>query len=297
MGRFWRALFTRQPDPIEAGAPLPAQLQPFPTNDRASNRAGFDHNSSSIRASTMLQEYELPEGWSQEVVGESHYQAALLDLTGRRVAKSWEDGIAVRASLVPEPENPYDRNAVVITVSGRPVGYLPRAEAAKYQPSLLKLWHRGQLGSCAGTIVGGGAKSYGIWLRIAEPDILGVFLAAPEHVHPVSGSNEVIVIGEERHQETLQEVGGPGRYLATLHPSTVAKGKYAGSPTAEVQLAGRRVGALTYQMGARYQGLLDRTASGGMVLGCIAETVREEARGLQVRLMLPSPRELADIGP
>ena len=63
-----------------------------------------------------------------EVVGESHYRAAL-----RQVAGEAPDGGSVvehKAALVPDPSNPYDRNAVKVLIDNRQVGHLSRELAS-----------------------------------------------------------------------------------------------------------------------------------------------------------------------
>ena len=63
-----------------------------------------------------------------DVVGESHYQAALNRIAGGKT----EDGhqIECTAILVPEPTNSHDRNAVKVMIAGAQVGYLSRTHAA-----------------------------------------------------------------------------------------------------------------------------------------------------------------------
>lgn len=62
------------------------------------------------------------------VVGESFYQDALLAIAGPK----GEEGAchACLATLVCEPSNPYDPNAVAVTIDGRKVGHLNREQAA-----------------------------------------------------------------------------------------------------------------------------------------------------------------------
>lgn len=62
--------------------------------------------------------------------------------------------------LVPDPGNPYDRNAVAVFVRGLHVGYLERADAAQYHQPIAEVtrrrggallvssqqWARGRLG-------------------------------------------------------------------------------------------------------------------------------------------------------
>lgn len=104
-----------------------------------------------------------------EVVGESHYQDALWRIVG---GLSWEH---VRhhtvAVLLPEPDNPYDANAVQVLIGAELVGYLSREDAAAYRPGLLRLMESSTNGLVAleCVICGGGERADGLGL-------LGVFL-------------------------------------------------------------------------------------------------------------------------
>jgi collagen type III alpha len=59
------------------------------------------------------------------------------------------------ADLTPEPTNPYDKNAVVVTVAGEKVGYLSRDEAPRYLEALREAGFDGQSAKVAAKIVGG----------------------------------------------------------------------------------------------------------------------------------------------
>jgi predicted Zn-ribbon and HTH transcriptional regulator len=105
-----------------------------------------------------------------EVVGESHYQEALWEAVGGiRVDPVREDCVAL---LVPEPNNPYDPNAVRVVVEGKTVGYLSRENAALYLPGLRRLMANchGGLVALRGVIVGGGPREN------HRVGFLGVFL-------------------------------------------------------------------------------------------------------------------------
>ena len=65
------------------------------------------------------------------IVGESHYQDALF-----RISRS---GTTCEATLVPEPANPFDPNAVAVYIEGMVVGYIPRSHARKYHRRLATL--------------------------------------------------------------------------------------------------------------------------------------------------------------
>ena len=104
-----------------------------------------------------------------EVKGESYYQDALWIIVR-------EFGREVPAILQPEPENPYDENAVAVMVSGFLVGHLGRTDAALYQPKIVELMQReGRPIAVAGRIFGGepDKPSLGIWLY-HDPEEFGI---------------------------------------------------------------------------------------------------------------------------
>ena len=115
-------------------------------------------------------------------MGESHYQDALWGIVGGLRAERIRFG--TQAVLFPEPDNPYDQNAIQARIDGELVGYLSRHDAAIYLPGLLRLMAAsGHLVALHGQIVGGGQRPDGL-------GFLGVFLdhdpgdlgLAPHHI-------------------------------------------------------------------------------------------------------------------
>jgi len=101
------------------------------------------------------------------IVGESHYQAALEKIAGKRS----EEGTDLQccAVLTAEPDNPYDKNAVAILIGGTKVGYLSRDVAGDFRSALE---HAGVgRAACAAVIVGG-------WKRGSDVGYFGVRLNA-----------------------------------------------------------------------------------------------------------------------
>jgi hypothetical protein len=106
-----------------------------------------------------------------EVVGESHYQADLERIVGGRT----EDSASFQCvgTLIPEPDNPYDPQAVCVSVDGRTVAHLSRDWAAKFKDALLSSGYA--RASCNALIVGGWDRGeddrghFGIKLDIALP--------------------------------------------------------------------------------------------------------------------------------
>ena len=124
-----------------------------------------------------------PGGESLECVGESFYQEALWS----NVGGSHSDRVreSVIAILVPEPENPHDKNAVAVWVGGWKVAHLSREDAIRIQPGLIQLMESsGQAVALDGRIVGGGHRAdglgnLGIWLDY-NPEDFGLQSASGE---------------------------------------------------------------------------------------------------------------------
>lgn len=105
------------------------------------------------------------------IVGESFCQDALWQISGvHRGEPVRQEVVAV---LVPEPQNPYDPNAVRIEVNGLQVGHLSRSDAVRYRDGLAALMERYQsLIALNAVIVGGGygKDNLGVWLSHTPED-------------------------------------------------------------------------------------------------------------------------------
>lgn len=112
------------------------------------------------------------------IVGESNYQESIgaaaveagLDKSGRRV---------ISCFLMPEPDNPHDRDAVAVMAVGHGcVGYIPQYQAGRryaemWSAHTIRLHNNDRvLAGCSGLIVGGPPdKFYGVVLDL-DPDYL-----------------------------------------------------------------------------------------------------------------------------
>ncbi len=100
-----------------------------------------------------------------EVVGESHYQELLFAIVG---SGSERVRLAIEATLIREPDNPYDSEAVSVWIRGQKVGHLSREDAAEFSPALVELERRtGTPIALPGVIAGGGdgRPNFGVFLN------------------------------------------------------------------------------------------------------------------------------------
>lgn len=112
--------------------------------------------------------------FSLEIVGESHYQAALERLCGGRTENGHQ--LAVEAILYHEDNNQYDDNAVRVEIKGVIVGYLDREAARSFRARLADAGYAGFTLACPAMIVGGWDKGEG------DQGYFGVKLDVPTEV-------------------------------------------------------------------------------------------------------------------
>lgn len=100
--------------------------------------------------------------YSLAVVGESHYQDALIAIAGPYS----EGGRSMRcyAVLDPEDDNPYDSNAVRVEIGGDTVGYIARDDAPFVRMILIGRYDRCYVDA----VIRGGRPGtyYGVWLDL-----------------------------------------------------------------------------------------------------------------------------------
>ena len=88
-----------------------------------------------------------------DIIGETNYQAELESIAGPKTADG--AGVQVSAFLMPEPENPYDSNAVAVIISDKTVGYLSRDNNKEFLEFLSEL---GASGACCEAFIEGAWK-------------------------------------------------------------------------------------------------------------------------------------------
>ncbi|NYI60761.1 HIRAN domain-containing protein [Cellulomonas soli] len=227
----------------------------------------------------------------QAVAGEYYKARDLARVVGRRHAGTtgdWDHGLRETARLEREPSNKHDRNAVRVRMAlgGQwlTVGYLPRDDAVKWQPTLKELESGGLVAHCLARIYKDGrGNGHQVVLHLSEPDRAVAGNSAPDGAVLLDAERECAVIGEQHCQDALSErAGWIGPVWATLHAGTVPTGKHSGAPTVEVRVDGKVAGTMAAAQGARYGALPSR----GPVVACEAE-IFEGSRYREVRLFLP----------
>lgn len=118
---------------------------------------GARQHISSVSHSPPVDTITGPGNFEFEAVGESSYQAALALIAGPRDTQS--KCIEVDAVLMPEPENPYDKNAVAVVVQSRIVAYLSKKDTSSYRRWMKLRGHDPQDCVIAKALIVGGWKN------------------------------------------------------------------------------------------------------------------------------------------
>jgi hypothetical protein len=287
-------------------------------------------DSSSQRGRFRMSSRPLPDGGPDitvlggaeglEVVGESYFQENLWRLVAPRRPGDdvHQDLFAV---LVAEYNNPYDRDAVAVHVQNLIVGHLPREDARRYRPGLLRLQERyGQpialSGFIAGGIQGNRMGQLGIFLRHEPADFglpggnlrragSGMFSAEEledarlAHLRNYNyrtmncgrGSAEIVrITGTMRFQDALKQAATrprQWRHEMDQHLPAVLVRKRNDREAVAVLIDGNVVGFLARDVAGQHAQQLDDLEHSGQHLVCSALIVGGDAdKSFGIRLQI-----------
>ena len=241
-------------------------------------------------ADPFLVHANIPRGGVVMAVGESHYQDNFLRVAGNKRHAGFDDDCI--AHLVPEPSNPYDPNAVMVTLSGLTVGYLNRGDALQYHQLVTDSISRSGIAAVVARVKGGWDRgggdvgSFGIDLYFSDrPDAAAP--PAPDEFR-LRGSATVSVSGEEHFQETLSSIT-KGSRLVYSYPAVAQLIPSPGNPhlkdaagILEVHVDGNVVGFLTPAMSARFDRVSALASSLGKRLTCSASIFQGSKAGAEI---------------
>ena len=208
----------------------------------------------------------------QEVAGESFHIGEIRKAITALGGPQSSGEIEASATLVPEPKNPHDRNAVAVTLAGFTVGYLPREDASRYAPVLGALAEQGWLLSTAARLWWsdyGDSLNASVNLQLAPPNMLVPVNSPPDvPMLELPQGHALQVVGEDQHMDVLVPIVSGQHQVAayvTLHPIVEQKTRTT-RELIEVRLNGLRVGQLTPTMSEHLLPAVRRAAVLGVVL-------------------------------
>lgn len=202
---------------------------------------------------------ELLEPWSgrtqhYEVAGEFYRSANIQRLfTGSAVRQEGGAELRLSAVLVPDPANPFDRNAVAVYVNGEHVGYLERDDAKIFAPALTALAKHGQslqVESRQWARYDNYRKDLysRVTLRLPDPDAITPRNAITADSVVLPAGSTIQVTKEDEHMDAitpwLDPKGNEVPLAVTLHAIVDIRPRSA-VDAVQVQIDGQPVGVLS----------------------------------------------------
>ncbi len=209
-----------------------------------------------------------------EVVGEHAYEQAIraaLRGSGAPIAvRSDSEVEGLQVELTPEPDNPYDLNAISVRWRNLVLGYLSREDAIRYAQPVRRILASGLTAATTARIWafdGGNRLQTRVTVALPEPGLIAPLNEAPTGVTTlVPWGSAIQVLKEENHFDILFNhvpPDGVGLLLVSLHKAIHALKNGTERPFVEVRLNGERVGELSNVTSAHLLPLLEHTETVG----------------------------------
>lgn len=213
-------------------------------------------------------------GTAYEIKGLYYRPKAMASLY-RSVNGQDRTDVIVQVSLVPEPDNPYDKNAISVRYKGKSIGYLPAENAAKFAQirrvaasgleatTTARFWSYKDYEN---------KRRYTGWIELPAPHNI-----VPLNDPPTDGftvlpiGNAIQVTKEADHLDVLLDYvppAGEGHILVSMHRMPpVGRRTWEG---VEIRLDGERVGELTKGSAEKYINAVRHFEDKGVELFCHA---------------------------
>jgi ribosomal protein L37AE/L43A len=169
---------------------------------------------------TWLQAPAISIGAAVRVAGTSYYQDALEIAADSRNFAGTRRRL-LTATLIREPDNPHDANAVRVDAAGLPAGHLPREDAPRFHAIIQRLGKAGLLATCRAELTGGWDRGPG------DRGTIGVDIHTSRRPSRWTGGgaflsespwHEEVVVAVEAAGNGLPRM--PGRFVVTLEDAS-----------------------------------------------------------------------------
>ncbi|RLY94942.1 hypothetical protein EAE32_07470 [Kocuria tytonicola] len=208
-----------------------------------------------------MTDYALNDRGSLDVVTENFYDAEIMRVFGGLSAgraQSW-DGMA---TLVPEPDNPFDPRTVSVRVGENKVAHLPSEDAHRYWHPLARVIASGykpvvplHLEAELLRQDGQAEVAARAVIDIAPPDLLFPLNTAPAQAAVLPQGSSIKVLDEQDFAEYLHSIvpaSGEGRVILTLEVNKVRNSHGVTVDTVDVLYERKQVGRLSTQMSQQF---------------------------------------------
>jgi hypothetical protein len=254
-----------------------------------------------------MERYFLPGNlnWANyEIVGEYYREAQILAALGRKPRLDEQVNEEFEALLIPEPDNPFDANAISVRIGGHVVGYLERPVAAEYRDVIHRIAASGAVATTKASIwavrrkqrdweTGRDSTRFHANIRVALPSAdqiipLNNDSLSDAAILPWGGALQVT--GEDKHFDHLFNYvppSGEGMVILTMHRLVHSLKNGTEKELVEVRLDGERVGQLTATTSAHYLPTIRHAEDMGKHLGVWAKI---KGSGLAADLIIQGAR-------
>ncbi|HRY10042.1 MAG TPA: DUF2510 domain-containing protein [Candidatus Nanopelagicales bacterium] len=253
------------------------------------------------------QHYETVTTWQtgypqQEVIGESRHAKELITIAKNHGGRGTGE-VFTEALLIPEPNNPADRNAIKVVVEGQHVGYIPREDAGAYAAILTPLALEKRQILEVPTRVWWGADDRGNFMASVRLDLPPADQLWPINEPPAeprvfldrTNTYKVLDLNDEEHHAALAAVmqgRSEGVIYVTLQTVEV-KGPRSTKQITEVHADGRKIGTLSKTATDTIGETLELAMGKPIAVYCLA-SVEMDARPPKVRVRVCSYDDLSD---
>lgn len=239
-----------------------------------------------------------------ELKGEFAYSRTIR--AALRASKAWVsnghsaevEGLPVE--LVPEPDNPYDTNAISVRWRNGTVGYLSQEDALRYAQPIRRIIASGLSASTTARIWAyetQGKLEASITATLPEPELIVPLNDAPAAVHTViPWGSAVQVLKEEEHLDVLFNYvpkEGVGLLLVGLNKATQTLKNGTERSYVEVRLDGQRVGELSGVTSPHFLPLIAHTEAVGELAVAYAK-ITGSALAARLKLQAAKATEISN---
>lgn len=223
-----------------------------------------------------------------DVVGSRNYLPAIARLFPRDWDRAGHE-IHRDFALVPEPDNPYDEQAVSVRADGDVVGYIAHGDLGEWAPVVYRVAGSGCTATVPGRIWmvmqedwgqldwrGNPRTSRGAYVRIrlGEPELALPRNDPPAMPHTLLPRGGFVKVTQTQdHFDALFEhvpESGRGLLYATLHAETITTAR-SSTDVIEVRIDDEPIGVLTADMSKRFLPLVEHLRGRGLIPTCRAE--------------------------
>lgn len=244
--------------------------------------------------------YALNDRGSLEIVTENFYDAEILRVFGS-LPYGMVETLAVTASLVPEPDNPFDPRTISVRVGQEQVGHLAREDAARYWPAVTRVVASGLTPTApvimkASLVDADGTPEVDATARVqlSPPDLLFPVNTPPQRSTVLPQGPSIKVLDEQDHAAYLHSIlpkSGEARLFLTLEVNQIRTSHGEHVDIVEVLHERQVVGRFSTQLSEQFIPVI-RHAFDHNLLTAVWGTIRGSAYEVSLTVQAARPEAI-----